>query len=66
MNMSKSNGQKENEERNYKVYVHTNKTNNVEKTNNKLLYFSSIWCYYPSIKQIFGGNCYGKRKKENR
>lgn len=28
MNMSKSNEQKENEERNYKVYVHINKINN--------------------------------------
>lgn len=28
MNMSKSNEQKENEEKNYKVYVHINKINN--------------------------------------
>lgn len=28
MNMSKSNGLKEKEERNYKVYIHTNKLNN--------------------------------------
>ena len=50
MSMLKNNEQKEKEERNYKAYVHTNKINNVEKTSNKLLYFSSIWCYYPSIK----------------